>query len=308
MKKDILTVLLLLLILLVSAAQADTVTIAGKEYDTSLETLDLSRTAIPDVNKLEEALCAMPNLTYVDLSSTGLSNEVLAALRERMAERGVKIVWTVRFDTYTVRTDATAFSTLHSTGDRRLGQAVLRVLSYCTDLKALDLGHNYITDASFLEPLTQLRVLILSDNRIKDLSVLAGKPLQYLEAFNNGLTDISWLEDCETLIDLNLCLNHITDLSPLYQLPNLKRVYISSYKANEPSKAAIDEFLSWQQENLEAWNFTSQYPTLYGWREDSHGIGHPRYEIVKAMFKEGVYYDFNYVLREDQYVHLFKDK
>ena len=36
--------------------------------------------------------------------------------------------------------------------------------------------------------------------------------------------------------------------------------------------------------------------------------GHPRYEIIKAMFKEGVYYDFNYVLREDQYVHLFKNK
>ena len=308
MKKAILTALLILIILLLSTAQADTVTIAGREYDASLETLDLSKVTIPDVNKLEEALCAMPNLTYVDLSFTGLSYEVLAALRERMAERNVKIVWTIRFDKYTVRTDATAFSTLHSTGDKRLGQNVLRVLSYCTDLKALDLGHNDITDASFVEPLTQLRVLILSDNHIKDLSMLAGKPLQYLEAFNNGLTDISWLEDCETLIDLNLCLNHITDLSPLYQLPNLKRIYISSYKANEPSQAAVDEFLSWQQENLEAWNFTSQYPTLYGWREDNKGVGHPRYEIVKAIFKEGVYYDFDYVLREDQYVYLFKKK
>ena len=115
MKKVILTALLMLLILLVAAAQADTVTIAGKEYDASLETLDLSRVAIPNVNKLEEALCAMPNLTYVDLSSTGLSNEVLAALRERMAEHGVKIVWTLRFDAYTIRTDATAHCTLPAT-------------------------------------------------------------------------------------------------------------------------------------------------------------------------------------------------
>ena len=307
MKKALFALLMLAVLLFAAAACADTVTIEGKEYDAAADTLDLSRVIVTDPDALEATLSAMPNLTYVDLSYCGLSNETLALLRTRMAEKGVKIVWTLRFDAYTVRTDATAFSTLHSSKDKRLGEGVLSVLQYCTELKALDLGHNWIFDVSFLEPLTELRVVVLSDNRISDLSVLQGRPLEYLEAFNNRITDISFLAGCDTLMDVNLCLTHITDLSPLYDLPNLKRVYISSRNKGEPPQPEIDALL-FRHPDLEEYNFTSQYPTLYGWREDDHGVGHPRYEIVKAIFKESTYYGFDYVLRPEQYVHLFKNK
>lgn len=305
MKKFCCAALLFLLLLTgLALAENDQVIIAGSAYDAGLETLDLSRVVLSDEKALEEALCAMPNLKWVDLSFCGLKNQTLADLRARMAERGVTVVWTLKFDAYTLRTDATAFSTLHSSKDKRLGNDTLSVLQYATALRAVDLGHNWLTDISFLAPLDQLRVVIVSDNRIKDLSPLDGKPLEYLEAFNNGISDISFLADCDTLMDVNLCLTRIKDLSPLYKLPNLKRVYVSSI-GSELTKDEVNEFLSYQQETLEAYHFFSRYPTLYGWREDERGVGHPRYEIVKAMFKEGVYYDFDTVLRPEQYVHLF---
>ena len=50
-------------------------------------------------------------------------------------------------------------------------------LQYCTDLIALDLGHNGIDDLSWLEPLQNLQLLILSDNRMKDITPHPGSPL-----------------------------------------------------------------------------------------------------------------------------------
>ena len=58
----------------------------------------------------------------------------------------------------------------------------------------------------------------------------------------------------------------------------------------------------------EAYEFWTDIPTLYGWRGDENGPGHPRYEIIKAMFHENVYYDFDTVLRPEQYVYLYKKK
>ena len=290
MKKTIIA--LLLLLSLACAARAETVTIAGREYDAALEALDLSRVTISDVDALEEALCAMPNLTWVDLSFCRLRYATLAELRDRMAARGVKVVWTVRFGDFTVRTDATAFSTLHSGGNKTMEEDDFLPLQYCTDLIALDLGHNRIFTIDFIAPLTKLRVVILSDNHITDLSPLDGKPLEYLEAFNNRVQDISWLADCETLVDLNLCLTHVSDLTPLYDLPNLRRVYISSTNNRDLSQEEIDAFLAYKGEDLEAWNFFSQYPTEYGWRE-TNGVLHPRYEVIKRMFSTGVYIPFS---------------
>ncbi|MBQ4224266.1 MAG: leucine-rich repeat domain-containing protein, partial [Prevotella sp.] len=43
---------------------------------------------------------------------------------------------------------------------------------YCTKLKGLDLGHNAITDISFIENMPHLRVLILADNDLTDISPL----------------------------------------------------------------------------------------------------------------------------------------
>ncbi len=301
MKKALLILLACLLLSGVIPVHAENmVEIEGSLYPASAQELDLSGIKISDPARLEQALMQMEQLTWIDMSYCGLSNETLAALRERLAARNVTLVWTMRFGRWTLRTDATAFSTLNDSKTKRYGDETFQCLQYATELRAVDLGHNWIFNVDFLEPLTELRVVILSDNRITDISCLDGKPLEYLEMFNNRVRDISFLADCDTLIDLNLCNTHVSDLSPLYRLPNLKRVWMGDI--DELTQAEINEFLSWQQETLEGYNFFTKYPTEYGWRVNE------RYEIIKAMFKEGVYMPFDTVLREDQYVHLFKNK
>lgn len=276
-------------------------------YDDSTGRMDLTGLAVPSLSWLRAVLEYIPGLQYVDLSYCSLSNEELAQLRDDLAPKGIKVVWTLllKFG-YEVRTDAWVFSTRHSSTDPRLEDEDVDCLRYATELRALDLGHNWIFHADFLAPMTELRVLILSDNKMEDLSMLAGKPLEYLEIFNTHVSDISFLRGCDTLLDINLCHTWVGDLSPLYHLKNLKRIWMGD--APMMTLTERKRFLSYQQENLEAYDFWTDIPTLYGWRGDENGPGHPRYEIIKAMFKEGVYYDFNTVLRPDQYVVLRRKK
>ena len=249
-------------------------------------------------------MAQMPNLTYIEFGTqnqSGLDNETLADLRTRWAEKGVKVVWTIKLPRtdYTCRSDATAFSTLHQTNSKRLEGYQVAVLQYATELRALDLGHNWIFDIDWIEPLKELRVLILSDNRITDISPLADKPLEYLEMFNNRVKDISCLEGKETLIDLNLCNTHVGDLSVLYTLPNLKRVWMGDI--DELTKDTVNAYLAEKGDTLEAYNFTTKYPTEGGWRT------HDRYEIIKAMFFAGEYISFDTQLDDSQKIYLRKD-
>lgn len=302
---------LLLCLLLLPAAQAENQVVAilidGILYPSDTREMDLTGLQVEDVRLLRDSLRHLPRLTYVDLTDCNLSDAQLDSLRQEMAPYGIKIVWTLNIGkTYRLRTDAQVFSTHHSSKDPRLEDEDVACLRYATELRALDLGHNWIFDASFLEPMNELRVLVLSDNRITDFSALAGKPLEYLEIFNNRVEDLSFLAGCDTLMDLNICMTHVSDLSPLYHLKGLKRLWVGD--ATPVSYQERKTFLSYQKENLEAYNFWTDIPTLYGWRGDEKGPGHPRYEIVKAMFHEEVYYDFNTVLRPEQYVQIYKKK
>ena len=128
MKKTLAMLLCLLLLcpaLPVFAEGAAMVTIEKTQYDASLERLELTRVKITSLPALEEAMAQMPNLTYIEFGTqnqSGLDNETLADLRARWAEKGVKVVWTIKLPRtdYTCRSDATAFSTLHQTNSKRL--------------------------------------------------------------------------------------------------------------------------------------------------------------------------------------------
>ena len=308
MKKTLALLLCLMMLLCpalpVFAEGTAMVTIEKKQYDASLERLELSKIKITSLPALEEAMAQMPNLQYIEFgtqSQSGLDNETLADLRTRWAEKGVKVVWTLKFPRaeYTCRTDATAFSTLHQTNSKRLEGSQVEVLQYATELKALDLGHNWIFDIGWIAPLKDLRVLILSDNRITDISPLADKPLEYLEMFNNRVKDISCLAGKETLIDLNLCNTHVGDLSVLSTLPNLQRVWMGDI--DELTRDTINAYLAEKGDTLEAYNFTTKYPTEGGWRT------HERYEVIKAMFFSGEYISFDAELDDSQKIYLRKD-
>ena len=193
--------------------------------------------------------------------------------------------WTIRINTYLIRNDSSAFSTAKGRQDPRYTAKQLADLKHCPDLVAVDVGHNNVSDLSFLTQWPHLKRLICIDSRtpVTDLSPLAElHELEYLELFMQQITDLSPLAGKEHLLDLNLCYNNITDLTPLHSCVNLERLWISNNK-NLPQEQ-IDA-LQAALPNLVIETQTKQ-STGAGWRE------HPRYFIMKESFDTRTYIPF----------------
>ena len=179
----------------------------------------------------------------IDLSYSNLSNEELGNLR--LALPNVRIDWVVHLGKWSVRTDAVAFSVLITQYDyKRMTSNDIQVLKYCTELKTLDLGHQAIEDISVIGAYLQdLRILILADNKIKDISPIANlKHLHYLELFMNDITDSTPLASCTELVDLNISFNYrFSDISGILNLPKLERLWLISDRISSDSYKLIRE-------------------------------------------------------------------
>ena len=206
------------------------VDVLGEEIDCNTETLDLSKKQINDLEDFKKSLMLLTNLKKLDMSYTNLTNDELGKLREQFPN--TRIDWVVHLSKWSVRTDAVSFSVLVTQYDyRRMTTEDIQVLKYCTELQALDLGHQAIEDISVLgEYLPNLRVLILADNRIKDISPIANmKHLHYLELFMNDITDATPLAECKELVDLNISFNYrFSDINGILELPMLERLWLVS--------------------------------------------------------------------------------
>ncbi len=262
----------------------------GMDVDPTTQVLDFDANGIrvTDAQALGALLDRLPDLQEVRMYDSPLPREDMEWLFE--AYPNVFFGWTIHFSIHTVRTDATAFSTLHYSQltdkhDDYHTSEVLSVLRLCKRLKALDLGHNRLTDLSFLTGLTELRVLILSPNySLADLTPIAALPhLEYLELFSTKATDVSALAGLTELRDLNLsCSKKLKNLSPLYALPALERFWcgqtsVSKEQQNEMERQHPDCAFEWVSQ-----------PTRGGWRE------HPRYDIIVEMFRSGQYIPFEF--------------
>ena len=224
------------------------------------------------------------NLEKVDMCQCGFSNDEMAALQDAFPE--IKIVWEIQMSHWTVRTDAVAFSTMKTCSQTFfLNDDEAKYLKYCTDLVALDLGHNYVTDLSLLKYMPELKILILVDNvksweggkihRIDDLSMLQYVPkLEYLEFFCDGVEDISFLQYTPNLVDLNISYNPISDATYLFELPKLERLFL------EHTKIPYSEFERLQETYPDAQiEYYGEGSIDHGWRE------HERYYAMRDMFK-----------------------
>lgn len=252
--------------------------VCGKEVSTAARKLAVSGTKIDDLAAFEEALDCFPVLERAEMCGCGLSNAQMEGLQERHPH--VRFVWQIRFGKWTLRTDATAFTTANNNNSPHYKSEDFACLRYCTDLKALDLGHNSIRDLSWLEPLRELRILILADNDIRDISVLAKlEKLEYIELFMNPITDITPLSGLEHLLDLNVSHCRIKDLSPIEKVSTLERLYYSFNDGmTDAEKLRVKEALP----NVRC-SYTHYYATHDGWR------GVHRYFVIKYIFDKGVY-------------------
>ena len=205
----------------------------GDIYPYDTKEINISGKVVSDIEGLCEAFEKLEFLEYVDMCDCGLSNEQMEQLLNRFPN--VKFVWKVTMGLWTIRTDCVAFSTLKDgTINYRLTNEDVKVLKYCTDMVALDLGHNKVTDISFLQYMPNLKILILVDNRVEgysdvyidDLSYLKYVPkLQYLEFFVGSVSDISFLQYTPNLVDLNISYNPISDVTYLLNFTKIERLW-----------------------------------------------------------------------------------
>lgn len=255
----------------------------GIELTESTETLDLTRIPITDVEELRRVLSCLPALTHTEMVDCKLDDETMAALRDEFPEKG--IVWEISLGYWgKLRTDATAFTTRSSKSPDemkyRLTSEKLQPIQYCTELVALDLGHQKIEDISCLAGLNKLQILILADNRISDITPLASMPdLVYVELFYNYISDVSPLSGLKNLKDLNICSNRISDLTPLYSLTSLERLWYSNNKFTIEDHEALEKQLPNCICDRTVW-----HETEHGWRE------HERYFWMQSFFKDSPRY------------------
>ena len=275
-RRIICALLVLLLPLLQQAALGDGDTAAYLNLDGQGLTYQAAR----------EILAAHPGVERVDMFDIPVDYRQAEELEALYP--GIEFSWTLRIGKdHLVRTDATAFSTLHLSGSATHTTKELSVLRHCKRLRALDFGHNGVDDISWLAGLTDLRVLIIAVNRVTDITPLAGLTrLEYLEIFNNRITDLTPLAGLTHLMDLNIGWNRITDYSPLYGMTWLKRLWICN--AGMENGGVPEEVVTQLKKSLPACRIDwKSRPTLGGWREHEH------YEVIHEMFAGTEYIPFS---------------
>ena len=250
------------------------VELQGERYPSDTEELKLS-----GLDGLEDALRYLPALTKVDLLDAGASQEDLE--RFRAIRPDVFFLWQFKIDGRTVRTDTRIYSSLRGIESPwRDIDYYYPVVAYCPYLKALDLGHNGITDVTLIGELKDLQVLILADNKLTDLSPLGNlTELVYLELFlNDGVEDFSFLNRLTKIKDLNLCYcRQLDSLDFMEYMPDLRFLMVKR------TSVPREEFDAWKERRPEVKMVLSDVDpesTGNGWRYTG------RNRMIRTAFSE----------------------
>lgn len=273
------------------------VTLFGQTFSNDIKELDISGTPVT-AEELMSSLKQLPYLEKFVMCDCGPDNAAMDTLLA--AFPGVKFVWKIQIGPHTIRTDATGFSTKnpskHYTSASseeyirqvktcvRLNEGDIEALKYCTDLVALDLGHNYLTnrDLTVIAGLKHLKILILADNKITDISPLAAlTELEYIELFMNTVKDVSPICGIETLTDVNVCNTGLKNLEPLKKLTNCKRLWYAMNPASRSDMKAVSDTLT---PNGCECNYSVKDETDGGWRE-INGKKVERYTWMRSFFE-----------------------
>lgn len=278
--------LLLILCLCLTTALGEQVEAFGQSFSPDTDIIDLGSTQLDNVGELTALLDRLPQVKTVNLYESKLSREDMALLFDGYPH--IFFGFTIRIAEHTIRTDQTAFSTLHNNKMPTHSSEDFAPLRFCTKLQALDLGHNKVTDISFIEGLTDIRVLILALNQVEDITPLQNlTKLEYAELFRNKIKDISVLENMPGLLDLNLCYNYVSDFTPLLGLKNLERLWLYKSTGYGTSAQVPRDTLTALKEALPRCYIDAKtYSTGGGWRE------HPRYFVIADIFKNSAYKPF----------------
>ena len=241
--------------------------LCGRVFTADCTEMDLSGVEIGDVSEVETAAALMPKLEKVVMCDCGVPDEEMDALDRRHED--VRYVWKIYFSIYALRTDATFFCAADVPALNYdapvLYDYQLYPIRYCRDLIALDLGHMWIEDLSFLYNMPKLQYLILVGGRFRDITPIGSlQELKYLEIFQTNPADISPLLNCKKLEQLNMCYCFGFDISPLKEMKQLKRLWyagLGPYRGWELQEALPDTLVYCPYNDPDG-------STGGGWRED----------------------------------------
>ena len=255
----------------------------GQKVSSLATELNLDNVPISSVEEAEKCLARLPNLKKVSMCDCGLSEDEMGQLFD--AHPDIKFIWWIEFGHYRLRTDATAFTTALGTGNRYgYNDKTFAPLRYCTDLMMLDLGHNHIKSLENFRGLKKLRVLIMADNKLTDISPIADfQDLEYVELFLNEITDVTPLTSLKKLVDLNIFYNPLYDNHKvLKSMTWLQRLWIGGCRLSNSDVKELRQALPDTKINVEGHGSTGK-----GWRK------HPHYDTLKQMYEEGKYIPFD---------------
>ena len=241
--------------------------LCGKIFTADCTEMDLSGVEIDDVSEVEAAAALMPKLKKVVMCDCGIPDAEMDALDLRHED--IRFVWTVYFSIYALRTDATFFCAADvpylNYDAPVLYDYQLYPVRYCRDMIALDLGHMWIEDLSFLYNMPKLQYLILVGGHFRDITPIGSlQDLKYLEIFQTNPADISPLLNCKKLEQLNMCYCFGFDISPLKEMKQLKRLWyagLGPYRGWELQEALPDTLVYCPYNDPDG-------STGGGWRED----------------------------------------
>jgi Leucine-rich repeat (LRR) protein len=250
-----------------------TYTLAGAKVKTNAEKINIEKRAVGSLDSVRESLKYFKNLKQIDMSDCGLTNSDMEVLMSEFPN--VKFVWRVHMRRWSLKTNTKVFSTKEARSNpTKLKTEDIEVLKYCTDLIALDLGHNAIHDITVIGKLTNLEILILIDNGFKDISPLKNlKKVWFLEIFMNQIVDISPLTEMPELMDLNIGHNRVSDISPVYKIPKLKRFWCGVNRINANDRAEFPK----KRPDVEC-DFYTYNPVDGGWRSNE------RFKDMRRLF------------------------
>ena len=239
----------------------------GQTISTADERVEFVDVQIGDEGEqqIRDALDKLVNCTYFKLDNCGLSNEVMAQIRDDYPH--IKIVWRV-FQTNKNRswlTDTEVVRAVYGIDDTNSD-----FLKYCTDVKYMDLGHNTsMIDISFCAYMPNLEIAILSGSPIKDLTPLSNcKKLEFLEiAWCGHITDVSPLAACDSLKYLNI--GH-TSIKNVETLVGLKLELLSF--VNSGNKVGMTE-ADWTAIQAQMPDCTITYSPLKDSTANPYGVG-----------------------------------
>lgn len=212
----------------------------GVTYADDLTEIDLSGKEGISFDEVETELAYFPSLEKVLMMDCGYDDDTMAAFRERMRSQ-YKIVWSVKINSLTVRTDDTYFMPAKYGAVATNFQ--VQKLKYCEDMICVDLGHMAITDISFVEGMPHLKYFIVIDSPLMYIEPISScKELIYLELFWNQISDFTPLLGCTALQDLNISRNN-GDPMVFQDMPWLKNLWIDGSDVRSDEKPVLEAAL-----------------------------------------------------------------